>query len=49
MGAGTDVYELIYYINDFNSNQAYLHKMFRSMHMQVIVIEINTFCIYFSH
>ena len=31
------------------SIQEYLHKMFKSMHMQVIVIEINTFCIDFTH
>ena len=50
MGAGADVYKPVTDIlYQWLSIQEYLHKMFKSLHMQVIVIEINTFCIDFSH
>ena len=50
MGAGADDYK---YVTDilyqWLSIPEYLHKMFKSMHMQVIVIDINAFCKNFSH
>ena len=45
MGAVADVYKPVTDI----LHQWLLHKMFKSMHMQVIVIEINAFCKDFSH
>ena len=36
-------------LHQWLSFQEYLHKMFISMHMQIIVIEINAFCKDFSH
>ena len=42
MCACADVYKLVTDIlHQWLSVQEYLHKMFKSMHMQVIVIEIN--------
>ena len=50
MGAGADVYKPVTDIlHQWLSIPEYLHKMFKSMHMQVIVIEINVFCKDFSH
>ena len=50
MGAGADVYKHVTDIlRQRLSIPEYLHKMFKSMHMQVIVIEINAFCKQFSH
>ena len=43
MSACADVYKLVTDI------QEYLHKMFKSIHMQVIVIEINAFSIDFTY
>ena len=47
MSAGADVYKPA--TDQWLSIPEYLHKMFRSMHMQVIIIEINIFCKDFSH
>ena len=50
MGAGADVYKSVTdTLHQWLSIPEYLHKMFKSMHMQVIVIEINAFCKDFSH
>ena len=50
MSVCTDVYKLVTDIlHQWLSIQEYLHKMFKSMHMQVIVIQINAFCIYFTY
>ena len=50
MGAGADVYNAVTDIlHQLLSIPEYLHKMFKSMHMHVIVIEINTFCKNFSY
>ena len=50
MDAGADVYNPVTDIlHQWLSIPQYLHKMFKSMHMQVIVIEINAFCKDFSH
>ena len=50
MGAGADVYKPVTDIlRQWLSIPECLHKMFKSMHMQVIVIEINAFCKDFSH
>ena len=50
MGAGADVYNPVTDIlHQWLSIQEYLHKMFKLMHIQVIVIEINALCIDFSH
>ena len=50
MSAGADVYKYVTDIlHQWPSIPEYLHKMFRSMHLQVIVIEINAFCKDFSH
>ena len=50
MGAGADVYKHVTDIlHQWLSIPEYLHKMFKSMHMQVIVKEINAFCKQFSH
>ena len=50
MGAGADVYKPVSDIqHQWLSIPEYLHKMFKSMHMQVIVIEINAFYKDFSH
>ena len=50
MGAGADVYKHVTDIlQQWLSIPEYLHKMFKSMHMQVIVIEINAFCKQLSH
>ena len=44
MGADADVYKLVTDIpHQWLSIQEYLHNMFKSMHMQVIVIKINAF------
>ena len=49
-GAGADVYTHVTDIlHQWLRIQEYLHKKFKSMHMQVIVIEINAFCKDFSH
>ena len=48
MGAGADVYKPVTDIlHQWLSITEYLHKMFKSMHMQVI--EINAFCKDVSH
>ena len=50
MGASADVYKPVTDIlHQWLSIKEYLHKMFKSMHMQVIVIEINAFCKDFSN
>ena len=50
MGAGADVYKPVTDIlHQWLSIPEHLLKMFKSMHMQVIVIEINVFCKDFSH
>ena len=50
MGAGADVYNPITDIlHQWLSIPEYLHKMFKSMHMQVIIIEINAFWKDLSH
>ena len=50
MGAGTDVYKPVTDIlHQWLSIPEHLLKMFKSMHMQVIVIEINVVCKNFSH
>ena len=50
MVAGADVYKPVTDIlHQWLSIPEYLHKMFKSMRMQVIVIEINAFCKGFSH
>ena len=50
MGAGADVYKPVTDIlHQWLSIPEYLHKMFKSMHMQVIVMEINAFCKDFSY
>ena len=50
MDAGADVYKPVTDIlHQWLSIPEYLHKMFKSMRMQVIVIEINAFCKGFSH
>ena len=50
MGAGADVYKPVTNIqHQWLSISEYLHKMFISMHMQVIVIVIHAFCKDFSH
>ena len=50
MGAGADVYKPVTDIlHQWLSISEYLQKIFKSMHMLVIVIEINTFCKDFSH
>ena len=50
MGAGADVYKPITDIlHQWLSIPEYLLKKFKSMHMQVIVIEIDVFCKDFSH
>ena len=50
MGAGADVYKPVTdVLHQRLSIPEYLHKMFKSMHMQVIVIEINAFCKDFSY
>ena len=50
MGARADVYKPVTDIlHQWLSIPEYLHKMFKSMHMQVIIIEINAFCKDFSH
>ena len=50
MGAGADVYKpATDILHQWLSIPEYLHKMFRSMHMQVKIIEINIFCKDFSH
>ena len=50
MGAGAEVYNPVTdVLHLWLSIAEYLHKMFKSMHMQVIVIEINAFCKDFSH
>ena len=36
-------------LHQWLSIQEYLHKMFKLMYMQGIIIEINVFCIDFSH
>ena len=48
MGAGADVFNPVTNIlHKWLSMPEYLHKMFKSMHMQVI--EINAFCKDLSH
>ena len=48
MGAGADVYKPVTDIlHQWLSIPEYLHKIIKSMHMQVI--EINAFCKDFSH
>ena len=50
MSACADVYKPVTDIlHQWLSSHEYLHKMFKSMHMQVIVIGINAFCIDFTH
>ena len=50
MGAGADVYKPVSDIlHQWLSIPEYLHKMFKSMDMQVIIIEKSTFCKDFSH
>ena len=50
MGVGADVYKPVTDIlHQWLSIQEYLRRMFKSMHMQVIVIETKGFCINFSH
>ena len=50
MGAGADVYKPVTdKLHQWLSIPEHLLKMFKSMHMQVIVIEINVFCKDFSH
>ena len=50
MGTGADVYKPVTdVLHQWLSIQEYLHKMFKSMHIQVIVLKINAFCIDFSH
>ena len=50
MSACADVYKHVTDIlHQWLSIQEYLHKMFKSMRMQVMVIEINAFCIRFTH
>ena len=50
MRAGADVYKPVTDIlHQWLSIPEYLHKMFKSMHMQIIVVEINAFCKDFSH
>ena len=50
MGAGADVYEHVTDIlHQWLSILEYLHKMFKSIRMQAIIVEINTFCKDFSH
>ena len=50
MGAGADAYKPVTDIlHQWLSIPEYLHKMFKSMHIQVKVIEINAFCKDFSH
>ena len=50
MGAGVDVYKPVKDIlHQWLSIPEHLLKIFQSMHMQVIVIEINVFCKDFSH
>ena len=49
-GAGADVYKPVTDIlHQWLNIPEYAHKMFKSMQMQVIVIEINGFCKDFSH
>ena len=50
MGAGADVYKYVTDIlHQWLNIPEYLHKMFKSMHMQVIVIDMNAFCKDFSY
>ena len=50
MGAGAAVYKpFTDILHQWLSIPEYLHKMFKSMHMQVIVIDINAFCKDLSH
>ena len=50
MGEGADDYKPVTdVLHQWHSIPEYLHKVFKSMHMQVIVIEINAFCKDFSH
>ena len=50
MGAGADIYNpFTDILHQWLSIPEYLHKMFKSMHMQVIVIEITAFCKDLSH
>ena len=45
MGAGADICNPITDIlHQWLSIPEHLHKMFQSMHIQVIVIELNAFC-----
>ena len=50
MGADADVYKHVTdLLHQCLSIPEYLHKLFKLLHMQVIVIEINAFCKDFSH
>ena len=50
MGADADVYNPVTDIlHQWFSIQEYLHTMFKSLHMQARVIEINVFCKDLSH
>ena len=50
MGAGADIYKPVTDIlHQWLSIPEYLHKMFKTMHIQVKDIEIHAFCKKFSH